>query len=187
MLDGMSRALVLTLLVCLFLGLTACGSSGGATSGDYFESEDGDLSGNRLSPTKVGLVTGVTKLSGTTADGDLDYFTITVPENGVLSEVVLSAYNSFDNGAFIAVVEGDIFSVENEGDQTDAGALLGYALFGPEELNEDLLPVMATGGRAGGEPQGFTLPLEAGDYSFWIQQTALTTDYTLEFRLELAQ
>lgn len=193
MLYFMKKIILATLLTCSLSLLAACG--GGDTSTvvkNYLESEDGDLSDNPERPTEFEIGTGTTSLSGNIVqegdDKDPDYVTITVPEGGVLSEVVLTAYDSIDNGAFIAIVEGDTFSVADEGDATDAASLLGYSLFGSGQLDENLLPLMAQGNAGGGAaPIGFTLPLPAGDYSFWIQQTGLETDYTLQFRLDLAE
>ena len=183
-----------SLLTCSLL-LAACG--GGDTSTivkNYAESVDGDLSNNPDRPTKFEIGTGTTSLSGTVigrddnGEKDPDYFTITIPEGGVLSELVVTSYEAaFDSGAFIAMVDGETFSVEDLGNDTDAAALLGYALFGDEEVDENLLPLMVIGSRGGGEaPQGFDVPLPAGDYSIWVQQTGPETQYTLQFRLDLA-
>ena len=174
-------------LLLAALILSACGSNDTSTVvKPYLESEDGDLSDDRERPTVFQLGTGTTTLSGTTEREDLDYFRISVPEGGVLSEVTLSEYESLDNAAFIAVVEGKTFAVEEDGGDTAATELLGYSRLGPEELNQNLLPLMAEGNFEGGAaPTGFETPLTAGDYSFWVQQTGLETTYTLEFKLDL--
>ena len=195
MLYFMKKIIIASLLICSLFLLAACGGDGPSTVvKNYAESVDGDLSNNRERPTRFEIGTGTTSLSGTVigeddnGDKDPDYFTITVPEGGVLSELVLTNFEAdFDSGAFIAIVEGRTFSVEDLGNDTDATALLGYALFGGEELDENLLPLMVEGNRGGGEaPIGFDVPLPAGNYSFWVQQTGPETQYALQFRLDLA-
>jgi hypothetical protein len=56
---------------------------------------------------------------------------------------------------------------------------LGYTHFGPGAGNVglDILPSMGTGAGS----QGFTAPLAAGSYTFWIQQLGALTNYDFNF------
>lgn len=153
--------------------------SASAASAQVFwnESVDGDLSDNRLNPTAVTLALGDNRLLGVVGPGDLDYLRITLPAGLFLSGIILEAYESVDQAAFIAVQEGTIFTETNL--NPEVSNLLGYALFGPAwvPVGEDLLPEMAVAPGA----IGFTPPLTAANYTFWIQQTGDPTTYTMNF------
>lgn len=154
---------------------------GAAASGDIFYDEglSGDISGDRLNPTAFSLVPGDNTLIGVLIGVDIegnvdrDYFSVTVPAGYQLSELVHTDYISEDFGAFIAIESGAVFPIAPE--DANPGNLLGWALFGPSTVGVDLLPTM------GGNGTGFTAPLPAGTYSFWVQQTGEFTDYSLNF------
>ncbi|HQY89788.1 MAG TPA: hypothetical protein PK402_14135 [Tepidisphaeraceae bacterium] len=146
---------------------------------DHDESVDGDLSNDHLAPNIFAATPGSNRVSATTGGADIEYLTFDVASGFVLSQLVLDAYASEDEQAFISVMEGSVFAEPN--DAPNVEALLGYALFGPVHpgIGGDMLPLI------GSAPNviGFTAPLPEGSYSFWIQQTGPVCTYTLDFRI----
>ena len=64
-------------------------------------------------------------------------------------------------------------------DRATIGSFLGGDHFDPLPVNTDMLPNLATGPNGG---QGFAIPLPAGTYTFFAQQTGPhITDYTIDF------
>jgi hypothetical protein len=164
-------------LVCLVAALPS-----GAGAFSYSESLDGELSSNRLAPTTLAAAYGSNTLTASTQQGDLEYVRITLPANLVLGSLVLTAMTSTDDVAFIAVHQGETFSV-TPGTATPA-VLLGYSHFGSGSLaggatvGSDMLDDMGIAFGA----IGFTPPLVGSDFTFWIQQTQLIPfAYTLDF------
>ena len=100
-----------------------------------------------------------------------DYVRFSVPPGQRLSSFELSAYNSTDSIAFIGLQAGTAVTATAQ----DATQLKGYTHFGPG---------------AGGAGVGSNLiaklggPLDAGDYSLWIQQLGAVTDYSFALRTE---
>jgi hypothetical protein len=133
----------------------------------YDETIDGDLSGDGLNPTVLIADFGKNVLSGTTVAGDLDYLTFNVAAGFTLEMVILADYESLDNLSFMAVQSGSTFTEPPVG--TDPANLLGWVHFGGALEGSDILDDMGAGDGA----IGFTPPLPAGDYSFWIQQTGI--------------
>lgn len=137
----------------------------------YDEAVDGDLSGNRLAPTSLVLSTGINSISGTTVAGDLDYVTFSVPGGATLNSMTLASFTSTDDLGFLAIQAGTTFTEPPIG--TNVSQLGGYSHFGTgfsfpvTNVGEDALAKMSTAPGA----IGFTLPLGAGDYTLWIQQT----------------
>jgi hypothetical protein len=146
------------------------------------ETVNGDLSNDRLNPTAVSLGLGSNTLSASSVGGtniDREYVRVGVPAGGLLSQLVLTAYASTDPLSFIGVQSGSTFTEPPTG--TNVANLYGYTHFGPGALGigANYLPAIGTGAGA----QGFTPPLAAGNYTFWIQQTSSTapTTYTFDF------
>lgn len=141
-------------------------SATGATI--WNETVNGDLSGNRLVPTNLGvLALGTSTLLGSTTSGDLDYFTFTLPAGGFFSQMNLGAYGA-SNLSFIAIQSGSVFT---EAPATvNPANLLGYAHFGSAHVGTDLLDDMAISNLAVPAAQGFSVPLAPGSYVFWVQQ-----------------
>src|SRR5512139_795852 len=79
----------------------------------YDEAVSGDLSGDRTAPTSFTLGSGVNSLSGSTAQGDLDYVTIFAP--GPIVSLVLGSYASTNDVAFIGLQSGTTFTEPNVG------------------------------------------------------------------------
>jgi hypothetical protein len=141
------------------------------------EATGGDLSGNRNAPTQFTTSLGSNEIFATTAGGDLEYFTLTVPANQQLSRLFLRSYSGPDGTAFIAVQNGAVFT-EDAAFPNQAN-LRGWAHFGSNfgHVGNDILPLIGQGAGA----QGFTPPLGPGQYTFWVQQTGAQVTYQLDF------
>ena len=151
---------------------------------DYDEAVAGDLSGDPATPTPLTLIEGTTLLSATSATGDVEYVTVTIPDGLQLDAIILQAYasvggeDSSDDVAFAAVQSGSTFTEPPNG--TNVANLLGYSHFGPgtpAQVGTDLLDDLGQGEGA----IGFIGPLPSGTYTFWLQQAGESTDYTLAF------
>lgn len=162
-------------VIHLVAGVLLASSSLAAT---YDEGAQGDLSNDRLAPTPFTLDAASNVLSGSvTALGpDRDYFTVIVPSGFALSQIILNQYASSNTRAFIGVQEGSTFTVPPTA--TGPDGLLGYMHFGFDQaIPSDLLDDLAVS-----NPPGFSIPLAAGSYSFWINQTETDlTAYQLNF------
>lgn len=165
--------------IALPLALAALGGAaqaGSVPAAGWNEDANGDLSGNHLAPTFISLLEGgVTNVVGKTgrplagADVDRDYFTFTVPAGFELSSLtVLAGTVPLINVGFIALMNGSSFTVPP--DTQSAEGLLGFALYSENDIGMDILPAMAIPALGS---SGFTPPLPAGSYSFWVQETGV--------------
>src|SRR5687768_13223068 len=143
------RARIASLLLTAVLFVPAV-----ASSADWNEGVNGDISGNRLAPSSLSLAPGENTIAGTTNAGDLDYLRIDVPGGYFLTHLNLVNFVSNDSLAFIAIQNGTTFTQPPTG--TDVSQLLGWAHFGPA-FPVDYLPIL--GGSEGAI--GFTGPLTA--------------------------
>ncbi len=161
------------------IGTLACAANS-AFGVSYAEGVDGDLSGNRLAPTSLGVLgIGSHSLTGFTTAGDLDYWTINVPAGAQVAAINLTSFVSADDIAFIAIQAGTTFTESNGA--PNVANILGYTHFGTglgaAPPGTDMLDNMGVGPGA----IGFTPPLPAGDYTFWTQQAnAIGVDYVFE-------
>ncbi|MEM7230071.1 MAG: hypothetical protein AAF432_14785 [Planctomycetota bacterium] len=167
-----------TTLIAAVTALALCSMTTHAT--DYDESTDGDLSGDRFNPTSLVFTEGVNTITNTSILNDLDYLTVTVPVDTQLGAITLTGFESVDDLAFIAIQEGPTFTTSAEA--PDITALLGWAHIGPGAdgvpVGGDLLTALGTSPQA----IGFTGPLDAGVYTFWIQQASgVSSTHTFEF------
>lgn len=137
----------------------------------YDEAITGDLSNDRTQPTTLTLTVGGNIISGATVRRDREYFNVNVPLGQELQAILLTDYQSADEIAFVGVQKGLEFTEPPSG--TVVSNLLGWTHFGPsiEPVGADLLDNMGQGEGA----LGFTGTLSAGDYTFWLQQTGVTT------------
>jgi hypothetical protein len=165
------RAAIPLALLCF----SAAASAGSATG--WNEAVNGDFSGDGLAPTFVSLGLGSNLIRGTTGRAvtagpvDRDYFSITVPAGHVLTSMeVLPGTVALFDGSFIGLMSGSAFTVPPT--TSDATGLLGWTLFSENDVGEDLLPKMATPFFGS---SGFTTPLPAGSYAFWVQETGVGT------------
>ncbi|MEO1073596.1 MAG: cadherin domain-containing protein, partial [Pseudomonadota bacterium] len=147
----------------------------------FDEAIGGDLSDDNLNPSELALGEGDNIVtSGQQGDPrDIDYFTITVPEGQILTEIVLQDYEAgAGNLAFIGIQRGEQFTVDAA--SAAASDLLGGLTYGAAEEGGDILAQM---GQLPGS-EGFTPPLEAGTYTIWLNQTSAPSTATLNFVLE---
>lgn len=156
---------------CLpLLGLACVLLARPAQALDYNEAVSGDLSNAGLSPTVLGVLTaGSNQIFGTIASGpngvDRDYFTVTVPTGfEFVSLTPLSGTTVGDTASFLGLEAGTQVTVPTNA--VTATGLLGWTHYTVADIGTNLLPTMGT---AGFGSTGFTPPLGAGNYAFWIQ------------------
>ncbi len=157
------------------LALAAAAQAGNPAPG-WNEAVNGDLSGNNLLPTFVTLASGQTTVSGLTGRAvpggpvDRDYFTITVPAGFVLSSLtVLPGTEVLVEVGFIGMMSGSSFTVPP--DAQSAAGMLGFRLYSENDIGNDILEPMGLFPELGAS--GFSTPLPAGSYSFWVQETGV--------------
>ncbi len=150
-----------------------------AGAADRDESVAGDLSGDRMAPTRwvldhagTGSVPGSNVLAGATGRiagvVDRDYLHVVVPSGFEWVALRVGTQTTVGGGgSFIGVAAGPVMPVAP--DAADGSGLLGFRVYTLADRNTDILPAMATGG---GGASGFTVPLPAGDYAVWIQELA---------------
>ena len=142
------------------------------------ESVDGPLSNDRLNPTSLPLAVGSNILSATMRSGDREYVAFSMPPGSQLTRLVLASYAGGDPTSFIGVQRGTTFTEPPTG--VNVGELLGWTHFGPSisPIGTNMLPRLGQGAGS----IGFTPPLPADNYTFWIQQTGSgATTYLLDF------
>lgn len=153
--------------VCLAMA-TFAASAAAQSAVVYREADDGELSGNGLSPTAITLGIGSNEIFGRMGGGggvDRDYFVVTIPESFQLTAVTLLEETRLLGVGFIGLQAGGQLTVNpNAG---SASGLLGWHHYGADDIGTNMLPAMAQGFGAA----GFTAPLGAGQYAFWLQET----------------
>lgn len=164
----------------LLAGVAAAVATGPARAGIiHDEGQHGDLSGNGLNPTHHTLNFGANTILATSVAGDREYVRLTVPAGGQLDALLLQDYISVDGTAFIAVQSGITFTEPPVG--ANPANMLGWTHFGPgvgQQPGDDILPAVGQGALA----IGFTPPLPAGEYTWWMQQTGPNpTTYQFDF------
>ena len=135
----------------------------------YNEGVSGDLSNSGLTPTVVTVASGSNQVFGTTGTGnagvDRDYFTFTVPAGSQLSSITLLPGTTVGGAfSFIGVEAGNQVTLPTNA--AVANGLLGWDHYSAAEINTNILATMAV--PANGS-SGFTPPLGAGSYAFWVQ------------------
>lgn len=167
----------LAFVAALFLSI-ALVNHAAARQVAWNESVQGDLSSDRFNPTHITLDEEATYwMRATTSSADPEYVTITIPSGLELQAINHVAWTSTDRVAFIALQSGTTFTEPAIG--PDPANMLGWTHFGPGlTLGKDLLGIMAQ--QKG--TIGFPVPLPAGDYTFWLNQTDDSgSTYELEF------
>jgi hypothetical protein len=148
----------------------------------YDEVLSGDLSNSGLSPTSLIVTTGANEVFGTTGTGangaDRDYFRFTVPNGLELTAiVVLPGTETGNQLSFFGVQSGSQVTVDpNAG---SAAGLLGWTHYNAANgdiINDISIPFLGS--------TGFTPPLGAGTYSFWIQELSQGA-YNYGFKFEI--
>jgi len=153
----------------------------------YSETVSGDLSNNGLSPTVVSLLLGDNLVSGTTGKNaagviDRDYFTITLAPDEALDAIVLQPGTTTLGTlgfSFIGVQSGGTVTVLPTA--TSAAGLLGWTHYDQSEIGTDILDNM---GVPANNSTGFTPPLGAGSYTFWVQEASTgSVNYAFDFHV----
>jgi hypothetical protein len=153
-------------LICLVF---TAGLSALSAATIYDESVSCDLSNSGLAPTQLTVGAGSNEIFGTTGNSgsgiDRDYFTITIDPGLELDAItVLPGTESGGAVSFIGLEAGPQVTLPTNA--PTAAGLLGWWHYGPADINTDILSEMAVPDTGS---SGFTDPLEAGTYSFWIQ------------------
>ena len=151
---------VVGVMVC---SLALAAAARGAT---WNEATQGDISGNRQSPSLLTLTPGTNSILATTGSGDLEYLRLAVPAGGRINELRLTSFSGFDPTAFIAVQPGTTFT--EDPNSPNPSNLQGYSHFGPGNVNTNLLSAMGTG------------PLTGPNYTLWIQQLGSASVYQID-------
>jgi len=154
---------------------------GSAQAALLYNETSGDLSGDRLAPTALTLSDGVNSLFASTGAGDLEYVQLTVPAGELLEHINLVSYSLPVTQSFIGVQRGSTFTIAPT--PSSAAGMLGWTHFGtlPGQVQTDILDDIGKGGFGA---TGFTSPLAAGVYTFWIQEAGGTkVSYQLDFVL----
>lgn len=148
------------------------------------EASNGELSGIPQVPTSLSLELGANTLVASAGTGgsnvDFDIFTFSVAANTALTAIFLDGYSQPNGVSFIGVQTGTTWTAGTGGGITGS-ALAGWALFGIDNIGENLLPTMAITNLNNEGASGFSLPLGAGDYVFLIQDTGSPINYALTF------
>ena len=177
----------------LFFGLTlAVLATGAGRANDLFNNNPLpgsliDLSDDGNAPTFLtfsdghNIVEGSMGWNGVTLDADI--WTFTVAAGYEVSEINLVTYNgsnpTFPNGHFMALASGSTINT------TDATNHLSNGLWREEtdllgNTKTDLLAILQAGPEFGGI--GFTGNLQAGTYTFWVQDTTdFVNQYCIDF------
>lgn len=157
----------------------------------YDEAINGDLSTTFSSPTSVFIQEGSNQILGTTGRVagvvDRDYFTITIPYGLHLVSIKVLPNTTGDNSgplqSFIGVKAGSTGTDPATAQIPLAASLLGYHLFGPADIGQDILDNLGQSNLLAVAAQGFTPPLNAGTYTFWVQETVSTINYGFDLKV----
>jgi hypothetical protein len=142
-------------------------SSGNVFAASWNENSNGDLSNNGLSPSILNLNIGTNSVIGNFGAGDLDYISVIVPFGTQLTALQYGEGNIIGGvRSFIGVQAGNVMTVLPTA--TSAEGLLGWAHYQEATVGTNFLPDIGQGYGA----TGFTGPLSAGAYTFWIQDTS---------------
>ena len=162
--------------------LAVCAASAQASVA-WDEATQGDFANGGLAPTALTLGPGSNLVRGSTGRTagvvDRDYFRFTLPEGWQLDTLTVLPGSSFlglGAASFIAVQAGPQLTVNPTGGS--ASGLLGWHHYSENDVGTDILGLMGIGIGA----IGFSGPLPAGTYSFWVQDTGTgVAEYRFDF------
>jgi hypothetical protein len=150
----------------------------------------GDFSDLGAAPTAIGALQLGDNVIVATQQGDnepggrdRDYFTFTVADGQVLSQLVLQGFETDEQGlpqGFIGIQAGPVVTV-NPTTFENANQLLGGLVYNSGSLNNDILDDLAEGETQGVTFLGFEAPLPAGTYTVWLNQGGAASTATLNF------
>lgn len=147
------------------------------------EAVKGELSKNNLAPTPVTIKLGANTFKGTITDPMkyYDYATVTVPPGHIMVSIKLDALTSpGESLSIFGLAPGKICETEPSGNKSNK--LLGWVgLKVATSIGRELITGLSKPNNGGYGNSGFTPPLKAGDYTFWIQDynTPVTYQYTV--------
>ena len=142
------------------------------------ESIDGDLSGIGALPTELTLEAFDNTLTGSMGGGvDFDIFRFTVPANLAITSIEVNGYTTGNAQSFLGIQSGQTWTA-GIGFGVSGSSLLGWTLFGFNDIGEDIL---ADANTTSSGASGFDIPLGAGDYAFLLQDTSDNINYSLNF------
>ncbi len=157
--------------------LLALAGAGPALAAGWDEGVNGDLSNDGLTPSLVTLSVGTTTVFGATGRAvtggpvDRDYFSVVVPDGFVLDAMLLQqGVSVVGGGSFLGVQGGPQVTVSPAA--VNAAGLLGWTIYTEDNVGTDLLAAMSIANLGS---SGFDVPLPAGTYSFWVQETGVGT------------
>ena len=198
-----SRCHAETVLSCWseFAGVCGTGSAAdGELSGEHLSPEDLGVfsAGPDVSEVYVHRVVGLVEDIGNVTDyfignpddaamnGTADIFTFEIPEGTQLDGIYLTDFVSSTNRMFMSLDEGPTYgcsALELNDGLADLSQTLGYTLAGTAELPDssiagdrgtNLLEALREGSLS-------TIPLGAGQYSMYLQETGNSSRYDLSF------
>ena len=146
-----------------------------------YNETSGDLSGDRLAPTALTLSDGVNSLFASTGAGDLEYVQLTVPAGELLEQYQSRLLQSPGHAILHWSPAG--IDLHDCADPELGGGDARLYHFGtlPGQVQTDILDNIGNGGFGA---TGFTPPLPAGVYTFWIQETGgAKVSYQMDFVL----
>lgn len=164
--------------------------SSGAWAASYDEALSGDISGDRLQPTRLILAAGGNLVSGrygrADAGGiDVDYLRITLPAGHALTALEVLPGTTHGGGrSFIGVQAGTQLTVTRTA--AEPADLLGYAHFTAVSSPLDILADMGDPLGEGFGAQGFAPPLDGADYTFWIMETQASEAFDYRFNFQVS-
>ncbi len=178
----------------LFAALTL--PFGTAKALNWNELSNGDLSGNGSSPTSILFSNGSNLIEGTISGSngvatDVDIWTFTIAAGYYLTGINLVSYS--DNGfgaplgsisSFMAIDDATTINTSDPSLHLSNGLWNEQSADGGATTFTDMLAILRAGPAFGGT--GFSGSPGAGDYTFWVQETAspgnsLNISYCIDF------
>lgn len=153
----------------------------------FDEIVSGELSGDNAAPTDLGIFSvGTNSVAGlivdaTGANPNVDVFTFEIAAGTQLDGIVLSEFGSDDDLAFLGFNDSNTFPFDSTalGSGPDQSQFTGGLLFG-QVTNTNILDDIGGGGIG----SGFSGPLNAGEYTVFLQQLGgSTVDYEFQFNV----
>lgn len=161
----------------------------------YIETVNGDLSGNNLAPTPLGIATaGSNTVTATVGGADADIFSFVIDTGFRLDTIVITSYSTSppSRNMFMSIDNGPTYDYSfeeiNDPATFQLPLALGSSLVGTDTVNnaavgDDILDNL--GRSAFITSQGFAPPLPAGTYSVYIQETGNFSNYGLSFNVSV--
>jgi len=181
----------------LFAALTLPFGTAKALNWNELTPGNGDLSGNGISPTSMGIFSNGSNLIEGTVSGsngvatDVDIWSFTIAAGYYLSGINLVSYS--DNGfgaplgsisSFMAIDDATTINTSDPSLHLSNGLWNEQSPDGGATTFTDMLAILRAGPAFGGT--GFSGSPGAGDYTFWVQETAspgnsLNISYCIDF------